>query len=45
MDTLARKIADIILAPDLDGTEDGVTYLDEIPASADAANLDELLKK
>lgn len=45
VDTLARKIADIILAPDLDGTEDGVTYLDEIPASADAANLDELLKK
>ena len=42
---LQKKIAEIILAPDMDGTQDGVTYLDDIPNDPTVTNLDELLKK
>lgn len=45
VDVLAKKIAEIILAPDMDGTQDGVTYLDDIPNDPTVTNLDELLKK
>lgn len=47
IDVLAKKIAEIILAPDLDATQDGITYLDEIPQatqSKNITNLDDLLK-
>lgn len=45
INALAKNIADIILAPDIDGTEDGITYLDEIVSNKNVTNLDELLKK